>query len=116
MINEKIEALQTANEYLYSLKSGVLKLVQLMQEEKEQEAILLIPQISDGIDWIIKVINLTKDVQKRDIELDNINEHLETIIEALENEDYILVSDIFNYEIIPILDRIHDKIKVSIEN
>ncbi|NYC70933.1 alkyl sulfatase BDS1-like metallo-beta-lactamase superfamily hydrolase [Clostridium beijerinckii] len=111
-----MEVLQSADQYLYKLKSGVLELVKLMQEEKEQEAILIIPEIADGIDWITKVIDLTKDVQKEHINLENINEHLETIIEALENQDYILVSDIFNYEIIPILDKIHDEIKIIIAN
>jgi len=61
MNNEEMDVLQSADDYLYNLKNGILKLVELMQEEKEQEAILLIPDISDGIDWIVKVVNLTKD-------------------------------------------------------
>ena len=116
MLNEKIEVLQSADEYLYKLRNGILELVDLMQAEKEHQAILLIPEISDGIDWITKVIDLTSDIQKKQIEINHINEHLESIIEALENEDYILVSDIFNYEIIPILDKVHDEIRMTIAN
>lgn len=116
MKNEKIEVLQMANEYLYKLKDGILKLVELIQQENEQKGILLIPEISDGIDWIINVVQLTRDLQKTDVSLENISEHLEAIIEALENEDYILVSDIFNYEIIPILDAVHNKIKLIVAN
>ena len=116
MNNEEMDVLQSADDYLYNLKNGILKLVELMQEEKEQEAILLIPDISDGLDWIVKAVNLTKDVQKEHVEIDNINEHLETVIEALNNEDYILTGDIFNYEILPILDKVHNGIRLIIAN
>lgn len=115
MKNEKIEVLQTANEYLYKLKDGILKLVELIQQENEQEAILLIPEISDGMDWIIKVMELTNDVSQN-ICLENINEHLEAVLEALDNEDYILLGDIFNYEIVPILDIIHNEVLTEIAN
>jgi len=116
MLNERIEVLQSADKYLYNLRKGIIKLVGLMQAEKEQQAILLIPEISDGIDWIMKVVTLTSDIQKEPIEIKNINEHLESIIDALENEDYILIGDIFNYEIIPILDKVHDEIRSIIAN
>lgn len=116
MNNEKIEVLQTANEYLNNLKNGILRLVELMQQEKDQEANLLIPQISDGIDWILKAVELTRDVQKEYIKSDDINEYLEAILEAMENEDIILVGDLFNYEVLPIIDRIHSDIKRCIAN
>lgn len=115
MKNEKIEILQTANEYLYKLKDGILKLVELIQQENEQQAILLIPEISDGIDWIIKVMELTKDTSPN-ISLENINEHLQAVLEALDNEDYILLGDIFNYEILSILEEIHNEIGTIVAN
>jgi len=116
MLNERIEVLQSADKYLYNLRNGVVKLVELMQAEKEQEAILLIPEISDGITWIMNAVDLTRDIHKNEIGTSLINEHLESIIEGLENEDYILIGDIFNYEIIPILDKVHDEIRIAIAN
>lgn len=116
MLNEKIEALKTADEYLDKLKNGINKVVNLIEEENESKACSYISDISQGIDWIIQVIALTSDIQKEKIELVNINEKLNEVVEALENEDYNLLGDIFKYEISPALDNIHKQIKVCILN
>ncbi|OOM77928.1 hypothetical protein CLPUN_21010 [Clostridium puniceum] len=116
MNGEKIEALSSANEYLYNLKGGIKSIVEAIQEGREQEGINLVSAVAEGIDWVSNVINLTKDIQKNEIEIQDINEQIEAIIEALENEDYILVGDLFNYEILPILDRVHDEIQICIAN
>ena len=116
MKKEKLEVLETANDYMNNLKQGVTQLSEMIQEGKEQEAINVIPQVVDGIQWIIQAIELTKEVQKNDIGMDGINEQLNEIIDALENEDYILVGDLFNYEILPILENIHEGIKETVAN
>ena len=116
MKKEKIEVLQTANDYMNNLKDGIVNLANMIQEGKEQEAITIIPQVVDGIEWIVQVITLTKEVQKNEIGVEALNDQLQEIIEALENEDYILVGDLFNYEILPILEDIHEGIKETISN
>ena len=116
MNKEKIEVLQTANDYMNNLKDGIVNLANMIQEGKEQEAITIIPQVVDGIEWIVQVITLTKEVQKNEIGVEALNDQLQEIIEALENEDYILVGDLFNYEILPILEDIHEGIKETIFN
>lgn len=115
MINEQIEALQSANEYLYKLKDGIGTLVDFINNNEVNNAYETIPAIAEGLDWIIKVVTLTQESQKEEIVTSDINEHLDSIVEALENEDYILVGDLFNYEILPILDRIHEQIKKIVE-
>lgn len=116
MNKEKIEVLQTANDYMNNLKNGIVNLANMIQEGKEQEAITIIPQVVDGIEWIVQVIILTKEVQKNEIGVGGLNDQLQEIIEALENEDYILVGDLFNYEILPILENIHERIKETLAN
>ena len=111
MNNEQLEALKTADEYLYNLKDGVKKVSQYIDEGREQEGINLIPLVADGLKWLIDAVQATTDVQKEKIETENMNEFLGEIVEALENEDYILVGDLFNYEIHPILEEIHEKIR-----
>lgn len=115
MKEQQIEALKSADEYLNNLKNGINKAVNLFEKGKEKRGCDYIPLIAKGIDWISKVINLTKDVQKEEITIDDMNEYLEQIVQALENEDYTLVGDIFNYEIQPILDRIHKQVKELLE-
>lgn len=116
MENEKIEVLKTADEYLYDLKKGINNLCELIQSGKEQEGVNLIAQVADGIKWIIDAVTLTKDVQKNEIDSSELDEQIEEIVEALENEDYILVGDLFNYEILPILENIHEGIKETVVN
>ena len=45
----------------------------------------------------------------------NIIEHFSIIVESLENEDYILIADILNYEISPLLNDLINLIKESIK-
>lgn len=114
MGNEKIEVLKSADEYLDILKKGISDACELFQSGKEQEGINLIPQLADGIGWIIDAVTLTKDIQKNEIDSSELGEQIEGIAEALENEDYILVGDLFNYEVLPIIESIHCEIKNSI--
>lgn len=114
MNNEMIEVLKTADEYLEKLKKGIINIVEKIQAGNEMEGLGGIPAVADGIEWIIEAINSTKPVQKEIIEFDDINQFLNEIVEAIENEDYTLTGDLFNYEILPILERIHDNIKKAI--
>ena len=114
LMNEQIEVLSTANEYMENLKSGINRLVDYIQGGEEQSGIELIPDIADGIGWIIDVVNLTRESQKENIDISMIDEKLSEVVEAIENEDYILVGDLFNYEILPILESVHEGIKTSL--
>lgn len=114
MSAEKIETLQTVNEYLYNLEAGINDIVNLIQQGNEMEGIKNIILILDGIDYVCKAIILTEDIHKEEISLEELNSQLEEIIEAFENEDYILLGDLLNYELLPIINEIHEKIKISI--
>ena len=46
------------------------------------------------------------------IEDEEIDSKVSSVVEALENEDNILVSDLFNYELLPLFREIHQKIKM----
>ena len=111
MNDKKKEILESANEYLDNLKNGVESIFNLIQESKEREAIELIPQVAEGMQWIDQVLTATKDLLNIDEGLGIVNQYIEEISEALDNEDYILVGDLFNYEILPVLEEVHGKIK-----
>ena len=113
-MSEKIEALGSANEYLFNLKNGINTVVKLINEEKESEGLGMIPDVADGIAWVLDVARLTEDIIGGIEGLSEINSFLSEIVEALENEDYILVSDLFNYEILPILENLHQSIRSKI--
>ena len=105
------EVLNTVDEYLYNLINGVKNVSDLIQEGKEQEAFNFIAQVADGLQWVDEAINVTKQYHNNELSLEQINDFLQEISEALENEDYILVSDLFSYEIMPIIEDLHSKVK-----
>ncbi|MGL5820576.1 MAG: hypothetical protein ACRCYE_02955 [Sarcina sp.] len=113
-MEEKLEVLETANEYLFKLKNGVGQLVGFMNEERESEACMLIPDIAEGIGWLLDAIKLTEDVIGVVDGKEILEGQLAEIVEALENQDFILVGDLFNYEVLPILDDIHVQIRHKI--
>lgn len=112
--SEEIETLKTANEYMNNLKNGINSIVEKFQSGNESEALDILPLVIDGMQWMSQVILLTRDVQKKNLNFVEFNEKLEEIVEAIQNEDYILVGDLFEYEILPLLENIHIVIKQSI--
>lgn len=114
MINEKLEVLITIDIYLDNLECEIDRIASDFNSGNEAVGISKIVPLAEGIDYISKAINLTKDVQKEEIVLDDLNEILNQIIDTLENEDYVLIGDLFYYELLPIIEDIHNKIKKSI--
>lgn len=115
MYNEKIELLKSVDNYLFNLINGIEKFIMSLKSGNEIDGISNLPYILDGIEYVSKAITLTNDVQKNEIQLDDLNIQLKEIIEAFENEDYILVGDLFNYELLPIIRNFHKNIKLSLE-
>lgn len=97
----------TAKEYMENLLKGLEKIsVRFINADKEAIKDLL--PLIEGIDYICKVLYLVK-VEETTIEV--LNNYLNEIINALENEDYILVGDLIKYELIPILDEVNSILK-----
>ncbi|GAA0782648.1 hypothetical protein [Hathewaya limosa] len=115
-MNEQIQALMTANDYLYNLENGINQLVEAFQQEDNNKGCSIIPLVADGIKWIVDIVNLTRESQPNFIDISMIDEKLDEVVEAIENEDYILVGDLFNYEILLIIENIHKEIKKIIAN
>lgn len=115
-MEDKIEVLKTANEYIDNIKSGIEDIVNKINSGNENDGVALIAQVADGIDWLVNVLRLTSDIHKGEISILNMNEKLREIIEALENEDFVLIGDLFNYELLPALSDIQSDIRKIISN
>lgn len=95
-----VESLSTAREFNLKLIHELEKFVDSLERDSVNEALIVLPDIIEGLEWIIQVINFTKDVQKETIDVIELNQNLSEMSDALENEDYVLLADITNYEII----------------
>ena len=80
-------------------------------EGNESFALEKLTVICDGLKWCIRVLNITKDILDLNDQVEALGENFTSIVEALENEDYILVSDLFNYEVKELLENV--KVKVE---
>lgn len=111
-MKEKIEVLITANEYIYNIKKAIKNVSILINENKEAEAYKIIQDLPEALAWTFDAVNLTNDCLKSELEINLINDFLKEIIEAIENDDFILVGDIFNYELLPVIENLHTEIQV----
>lgn len=115
-MDKKMEALKSAKEYLPKLIGGVDTIVELSQNGEYSKASQIVLDASDGFQWIIDLIALTKDELKKEVDESELVEKFSEIVEALENEDYILVSDLFEYEVKPILEGYLNVITAALAN
>lgn len=109
-MEQKLEALETAKNYINNLKQAIDKIYNYISEGKENNAIALIPSFTEGVEWVSQVLVLTKDIHKKDLNINGLNDVLKEVVEAIENEDYILVGDLFKYEIYEVLDEVQKNI------
>lgn len=109
------EYISTLNENVGDLKKDICNLIGLIEKDNEKEALSLLPSIIENLDFLLNLITSTKQDADDYIEKLNINGTLNNVIEALNNEDYFLVSDLFKYEVLFEIDNIQDEIKNCIE-
>lgn len=114
-MDNKIELLKTTSEYISSLKHSIEQIIEYLQNDNETEGLSLIGDVASNLSLLFEAIESTKDYQKQEINLGELNEKLNEIVEAMENDDIALISDLFQYELIPMLDNIQKIIEDSIK-
>lgn len=102
--NEQIEVLKTAKEYMENLDKAIVKTAEYLQNEDYYNGMDLVIKISDGLEWIVKLIASRNDIYKKDMKINEFNDKIKEIVEALKNQDYILIGDLLEYEIKPIIE------------
>lgn len=115
-LKQQFETLQTANEYILKLEAGIVEGIEVFRHNEEGQGIEIIPYIIDGIEWLNDAMKLTVGIHKQEVNYDEVREKLVEIIDAVNNEDYILVGDLLEYEILPIIGQWKSIIRNSIIN
>ena len=84
-------------EYLDKLVEFIMENNNEIRENNGKCNFLVFEKIIEYIQiWLGEVVATSK----KEIELDNFNNHINEIIAAFENGDYLLMADIFEYELI----------------
>lgn len=96
------ETMESYNRYISGLSSGCQLIADLIREDRIQEALRSILQFSEGMAWIVDANRLlTENGQSNQLNPEKIHEFLEEINSGLEIQDYVIVADMFEYEIKP---------------
>ncbi|MDI3540985.1 MAG: hypothetical protein PWP66_523 [Thermosediminibacterales bacterium] len=108
-----LESMKTAVEYLPRLESGLKQVSELIQKGKDGEAISLFITSIDGLEWFGTILtHIDKWAVKGEKHSEEYKSKLEELLNAWENKDMVLISDILEYEVCPLL----NKSRIAIEN
>lgn len=102
------EALESLYDYSFRLIDGINVVVEDFRQQREDKGLKILPQIIEGLQWAIEVVFRTKYVFKEygiEIEEEEIKNLLNELLDAVENQDYVLISDLLEYEIIELLKK-----------
>lgn len=98
-----IETQNSYYDYIVKVSSGCQFIADKIREGNLPIAISFITDISEGLSWLLEVEKHMKD-NMFEIESATVNakEFFTEINEAMERQDYVLIADLFEYEIKPI--------------
>lgn len=103
---ELYESLSTINEYLHELTTVIEQTIEVFKQQKEDVGLKLLIKIIDGLSWTIEaVFSLKPELEEHgfDSEVEQVNDMLMELLKAIENEDFVLISDILEYEVLEVL-------------
>lgn len=105
------EVVESAIEYIDRVIIGIEGINEDFQRGREDRATNSIVQLIEGIQWLLHAIEGTRAIHG-DISIDiaGINPIFNQLVEALENADYVLLGDLLEYEIIPVVKEWQEKL------
>lgn len=114
MVEQVFEVLYELKKYNNKLIPAIENAVEDLRSQREDKALNLVVQIIDGLKWVIEVVFYTRTVfDERGFIFEDykINDTLKEILNSLENQDYVLLGDLFEYEILPTLSKIQNALE-----
>ena len=100
----KQEIIGTAAEYIVKASEGIEQIIDFFQSGGEDIATRMMVDLIEGIEWLVQAIEGTRDIHgKYSPDISQANSVLTEITEAYENMDYVLLSDLLEYELLPIV-------------
>ncbi|MCL5781231.1 MAG: hypothetical protein M1119_10135 [Firmicutes bacterium] len=111
------ETLQSCQEYMPVLISAVGDAAFLLQSGDEARGVQLVIKIIDGLQWVIDAVQgVQQNGFSLNIDITDIAVHFQQLESALTIRDYVLVADLFEYEIAPTLQIWLDKVNTALKD
>lgn len=106
-MNELSEVIESYNEYLGNIARGIAYISDCLREDKVNEGLIAIKDFSEGILWLSNASELMKkNGVLAELGIGQLQEFLIEINDGLEKQDYVLVADLFEYEIAPFFEQV----------
>ena len=101
------DIIESYNNYILNIPNGCQEIVNHIRENKMQKALGMILDFSEGVNWLVEVNRILKSqgISKL-LEVEKIHDFLEEINNGLEIHDFLLVADLFEYEIKPFFEQV----------
>ncbi len=100
----KREIINSAVEYINKVVLGIGGIIEDFQSGREDKATNTMAHLMEGLQWLLEAVEGTKDVQgDMPIDISDVNPIFSQLIESLENTDYVLLSDLLEYELTPVM-------------
>ncbi len=109
-----LEALQEADSYIERVYYEVNGMVEDIRVGKVSLYHSKLVMLSEGIEWLIEVFRLTESIQIEKINKIDLSKFLSDIVEAMQHEDVILISDLLYFEFLGILQEWQENLKINL--
>ncbi|TKI48733.1 hypothetical protein [Lysinibacillus tabacifolii] len=104
---DKLEIVDEYYKYVAKIPAGLQYIADNLRTDNVQIALNEILNFSEGITWIKQMEEILND-QGVNTNFDKLQleDYLNLINEGLEKQDFVLVADIFEYEVLPYFEKI----------
>lgn len=101
------EIIESYNEYLNTVPRGALYIANALHRDDIIQALQAIQDFSEGVLWLSQMSQVFKRQNILcELDITKIETYLLEANTGLQNEDYVLVADMFEYEIAPFFEQL----------
>lgn len=112
---EQIEALKAVIDYNKKLVPALEEINKELRGEQKEDTKEYLNHILKGVNWVIQVVNGTKDLMQVEVEIiekDSMNQIIENLNKAMEEENNVEVASIIESGILPFIAKVTEKAKI----
>ncbi|MFA5384588.1 MAG: hypothetical protein WC364_08000 [Eubacteriales bacterium] len=99
------EFYQSAVDYLPMLAKGLMAIAELMHNGNEADGAYFFTKATDGLRWLAGFLKNIKSFDCQ--ELEELGNYLTSLLDAWENDDYVLIGDLLEYELVPFVEQVN---------
>ncbi|UED80923.1 hypothetical protein FH508_0003235 [Lysinibacillus sp. CD3-6] len=101
------ELIGSYNDYVKKIPVGAIYIANYLREDNLNNALTAIKDFSEGVLWLSEASDLlVKNGAEAALNIEQIQEFLIEVNDGLEKQDYVLVADMFEYEIAPFFEAV----------